>query len=283
MPETPPPGLPGDARSLPAGPPVVPLLPAIRRTPRGRPLPDAVAMRRIEIPDSAPPYDDDAGRRPSRRRPAPARVTAARPRAAVTRVARRGRQALPDRPDRRGRPDRSRRPGHRPAARSHPPARSQPGPAAGGTDQWPGQLAQVLVETLAGARPERQVTRWTTEQARRRIRQLGPLLSAGYQPRVHRIIASAPAANVVEMAVIVGVGPRIRAVALRLERSRRTDTWGVRGPGLPGQAVQWLCTAIECAWPASAPRWLALPRVAVAELELAARAARAGAFRPTLE
>ena len=245
MPETPPPGLPGDARSLPAGPPVVPLLPAIRRTPRGRPLPDAVAVRRIEIPDSAPPYDDDAAgpsagglAGPGDRQPAQGGCDQGGP---------------PGPPGPTGPPGPPGPPGpqppsrSRPAARSHPPARSQPRPAAGGTDQWPGQLAQVLVETLAGARPERQVTRWTTEQARRRIRQLGPLLSAGYQPRVHRIIASAPAADVVEMAVIVGVGPRIRAVALRLERSRRTDTWGVRGPGLPGQAVQWLCTAIECA------------------------------------
>ena len=228
MPETPPPGLPGHARKLPARPPVVPLLPAIRRTARGRPLPDAVAVRQLEVPDCAPPYDDDieagsSGARvagPGDSQPGQSRTGAPR------------------------------------TAGARPPAGSRPGRApATDADQWPGRLAHVLVETLAGARPERQVTRWTTEQARRRIRQLGPLLAAGYQPRVHRIIASAPAADVVEMAVIVAVGPRVRAVALRLERSRRTDTsrtdtWGVRGRGPDAardQAMPWLCTAIECA------------------------------------
>src|ERR1022692_1568621 len=48
---------------------VLPLVPGFARPPaERRPLPDAVAVRMLAIPDSAPPYDDElaAGRRPGR-------------------------------------------------------------------------------------------------------------------------------------------------------------------------------------------------------------------------
>src|ERR1700733_2178751 len=41
---------------------VLPLVPGFARPPaRRRPLPDAVAVRMLPIPDSAPPYDDEPG------------------------------------------------------------------------------------------------------------------------------------------------------------------------------------------------------------------------------
>ena len=105
-----------------------------------------------------------------------------------------------------------------------------PGPRAG---SWPGQFAQVLAETLAGSRPERQLAPWTTEQARRQIRQLGPLFATGERPVVRRIMTSAPASGVLELTAVVGSGSRVRVLALRLER-------GSSGRG-------WRCTAIESA------------------------------------
>jgi hypothetical protein len=84
---------------------------------------------------------------------------------------------------------------------------------------------------------------WTTDQARRRIQQLGPMLAAGVQPRVRRIVTSRPTAGVVEMTVIVGFGPRIRALAVRLER----DGPHYASPGRPAKAARWVCTVIEAA------------------------------------
>jgi len=99
---------------------------------------------------------------------------------------------------------------------------------------WPSQFAQILAETLAGSRPARQLAPWTTEQARRQIRSLEPLLATGQRPRVRRLMASAPASGVLELTAVVGFGPRVRALALRLERDDAD-----RG--------HWCCTAIESA------------------------------------
>jgi len=69
------------------------------------------------------------------------------------------------------------------------------------------------------------------------------MLAAGVQPRVRRIVTSRPTVGVVEMTVIVGFGPRIRAIAVRLERDgpRRAS------PGRDAKAARWVCTAIEAA------------------------------------
>jgi Family of unknown function (DUF6459) len=201
MPPSPPTasGDPRPARLRSTGRAVLPLVPGSGRRARGpRPLPDAAAVRLSPVPDCAPPYDDD--------------------------------------PVRRGGPGGAGKPaGPRPGPRRGPRGAGrgeQPQPAA-----WPGQFAQVLAETLAGSRPQDQIRPWTTEQALRRIRQLGPMLCAEAAPRVRRIVASRPAAGVVEMSVIVGVGPSIRALAVRLEHDRPP------GAGL----TRWICTAIEAA------------------------------------
>jgi len=198
------PELPDQAPELSAIPALLPLLPPFPaqhpdapcpgRPSRLRPLPDAIAVYRIPLPESAPPFDDD--------------------------------QAA----------------GQLTAAGGQPPAdsRGRPAVTATGAGEWAGRFAQALAETLAGSRSSRQMTPWTTEQARRRIRQLGPLLQAEQRPRVRRVITSVPARDVVEMTVIVGIGPRIRAMAVRLERTAPAH------PG-PGCERHWLCTAIEAA------------------------------------
>ena len=136
------------------------------------------------------------------------------------------------------------------------PARRQPGDADGGPrsgrggrtpdgdgDRWPSQFAQVLAETLAGSRPASQITPWTTERARAHIRRLGPLLAAGQRPRVQRVLTSRPVEDVVEVAVVVGFGPRTRALAARLERAGPQPAT----PGRPARQARWLCTDVESA------------------------------------
>ena len=174
--------------------------------------------------------------RPSSARPGAAgqdaaRPGSARPEAAGQDAARRaGAERAP------GRPDTSRRPGQ-------PPHEAE---WAGG---WPSQFAQVLAEALAGSRPAQQVRPWTTEQARKRIRQLGPVLQADQRPRVRRVLTSQPRRGVVEMTVIVGIGPRTRALAVRLEHAGL----GSVAPDRAGRAPTarepdgWVCTAIEAA------------------------------------
>lgn len=209
----------------------------VRRAGRQAPLPDAVAIRRVAVPDGAPPYDDDL--RASRLKlsgtanhPIPAPLPG-RPGDLI-------KPDSPSRPDMRGRPDRpgmpasQSRPGSQASQHAHgtasPPAR---------TDPWPSQFAQVLAETLSGSRPAHQLTPWTTEQARRRIRQLGPLLATDQRPRVRRVLTSAPANDVLELTAVVGFGPRVRALALRLERAES------HSDGRTGS--RWCCTAIESA------------------------------------
>ena len=57
-------------------------------------------------------------------------------------------------------------------------------------------LAVVIVEALAGVRPERQLLPLTTDRVRARIRGLTPLLRCDQRPRVLRILASQPAPRV---------------------------------------------------------------------------------------
>jgi hypothetical protein len=113
---------------------------------------------------------------------------------------------------------------------------------------WQDQFAQVLAETLAGARPPRQIVPWTTEEALRRIQRLGPRLASEHRPRVRRVLTSLPAPNVMEMTVVVGFGPRVKALAVRLEQTRARPAARPAG-GAAGEraAARWVCTAVEAA------------------------------------
>jgi hypothetical protein len=186
--------------------PVLPLVPGFERVTRKRPLPDAAAVRLLLVPDSAPPYDDRALAAVHREGPSGS-PDVAQPYESLERVA--------------------------------PPS---PGEAPG----WPSQFAQVLAETLAGSRSQGQIAPWTSDQARRRIRQLGPMLAAGATPRVRRVMTSHPAAGVVEMTVIVGCGPKVRALAVRLERDGRRGARPAPDARQAG-AARWICTAVEAA------------------------------------
>jgi hypothetical protein len=265
-----------------------------RRREVTRPLPDPVAIRLCRVPDTAPPYDDEApgqpesgpgradtltaailgaletGDRPGRVVLASAegpRASAEGPRASAEgpRASAEGspggrrppRPALQSGPTRRA--DAS-RPARAPAQAGTPaqadvPARTGTRRPGGALSQagiarrspepagWPSKFAQVLAETLAGSRPPAQLAPWTTERARSHIRKLGPLLTAGQQPQVQRVITSAPSAGVVEMSVVVGFGPRVRALAVRLEQTQARPATA----GHPARQARWLCTAVEAA------------------------------------
>jgi hypothetical protein len=105
----------------------------------------------------------------------------------------------------------------------------------------PRQLAQVMVEILAGLRPPRQMVLLTTDRVRAHIRGLAPLLAWDRRPRIQRIMTSWPTACVVEMTVVVNFGPRTRALALRFEHVAARQA----APGLPARPARWLCTEIE--------------------------------------
>ena len=197
----------------------------------GPPLPDPDGVRLCPVPDSAPPYDDELLPRsgPPTVPGSPAQATAS-PAAAPA--------GQRDQEESRG-DRRQPGPGDQPGDEG-PPRRGGPPPADGA---WPGQFAQVLVETLAGSRPPRQMSSWATERTRARIQRLGPMLAAGQRPQLRRVVAFRPASDVIEMTVIVSFGPRVRALAIRLEHSPPAHS----RPGRQPRAARWLCTEVEAA------------------------------------
>ena len=208
-----------------------------------RPLPDPAAVRLCLVPDSAPPYDDEVpSGEPDRGRDTSGPATG---------------EPVEGRPVR-GKPVRGKPTTGRPATATAP--------------AWPSRFAQVLAETLAGSRPPRQIEPWTTQQAREHIHRLGPRMASAQRPRIRRVVTYRPASDVMEMAVVVGFGPRVRALAVRLERSASCPAAGVGGSAGPGAPVsrsrptvsdgvpaqgeppghgepagRWVCTAVEAA------------------------------------
>src|SRR5690348_7276220 len=190
-------------------PAVPPERPGCPKAPGGtRPLPDPAAIQLFLVPETAPPYDENV----------PAGET--------------GGGGLPARPPR----------GTEPRGRGAPVA--VPGAPPG----WQNHFAQVLAETLAGARPPRQIVPWTTEETLRRIQRLGPRLASEQRPRVRRVLTSLPAPDVMEMAVVVGFGPRVKALAVRLEQTVPHPAARPGAGTADGRAAaRWVCTAVEAA------------------------------------
>src|SRR5579863_9127589 len=215
-----------------------------KRHGEGRPLPDPAGIRLFLVPDPAPPYDADpfCGDPGVRRLPAPvARGGAAWPGEPATGEPAHGEPAYEKPRDggpANGEPGRG-EPAH---GRGEPGVHRLPVAVPGALPGWQSRFAQALAETLAGARPPRQMVPWATEEALDRIRRLGPQLASAQRPRVRRVLTSVPAADVMELAVVVGFGPRVKAMAVRLERSAAR-------PVRPGEraAARWVCTALEVA------------------------------------
>jgi hypothetical protein len=131
---------------------------------------------------------------------------------------------------------------------------SRPGEQADGGHAWPRQFAVLLAESLTGARPTRQILPWLSRRGTVHLYRLLPLFSGGQGARVQRILTAQPSPGVIEMTLIVAVGPRTRALAVRLTRAEPTQPPPWRGK-LPAQTqdprpappARWLCTDIEAA------------------------------------
>jgi Family of unknown function (DUF6459) len=117
------------------------------------------------------------------------------------------------------------------------PSEPEPTPALEQGPALPRQFAVLLTEVLAGMRPQSQVAPWLTVRGGIHLHRLTPLFASGHQPKVLRVLTMRPAPGVVEMTVIAIIGPRTRALAVRLEQGTR------HGTGLE----RWLCTDIEAA------------------------------------
>jgi uncharacterized protein DUF6459 len=215
---------------MPALPPERPGCP---KTPgERRPLPDPAAVRLCLVPDSAPPYDDEL---PAGTTAMPARATTRSPATGGPGTGGPGT----------GRPGTG-GPGTGGPGTGGPgtggPGTGRPVAEDGPAPGWQSRFAQVLAETLAGSRPPRQIQPWTTQQAREHIQRLGPRMASVQRPRVRRVITYRPASDVMEMAVVVGFGSRVKALAVRLERSTVSPPVSLGEPGR-----RWVCTAVEAA------------------------------------
>ena len=96
--------------------------------------------------------------------------------------------------------------------------------------RWSGQLAQAVVEVLAGDRPVSQLVRWTTSEVFDELTaRVDGSASRAARGVVRSLHVSQPADGVAEVAAAVRRGARCTALALRLE-------------GLDGR---WQCTALD--------------------------------------
>ncbi len=187
------------------------------------------SLRLVKVPHAAPPYDCQIH---GARCPASADGPIVGPAAEVASAEQSG--AAPPPP---------------PPAPPAPSAPSAPAPLTAAADPaaadpaavGPRQLALVIVEVLAGVRPDRQLVPVATDRVRARIRNLAPLLAADRRPRIARIVTSRPAARALEMTVVVNFGARSRALAMRFEHVAARPA----APGWPARPARWLCTAIE--------------------------------------
>jgi hypothetical protein len=106
---------------------------------------------------------------------------------------------------------------------------------------WPAQIAQAIVETLAGTRPLRQVFPWTTDRTQERVKRLSTRLRTDTRPRMQRVLTSRPSAGAMELTVIAEFGARTRALAMRFEHVPAREA----SPGRPARPDRWLCTDLE--------------------------------------
>ena len=126
--------------------------------------------------------------------------------------------------------------------------------AADGGQAWPRQFAVLLAEALTGDRPARQILPWLSQRGSVHLQRLMPLFDSGQGARVQRVMTTQPAPDVIEMTLIVAVGPRIRALAVRLTLApaEQRPGWREKLPTRTAEprtatAARWLCTDIEAA------------------------------------
>ena len=176
----------------------------------GRPEPGAgtATVRRLPLPQSAPPFDDERdpggpGRNLGRGRPW------ARPQPPPTQGALALSFSLPGGIT--AEPEAS---AELRLLTSGPPAEGLPDPA-----RWTARLAQAIVESLYGPRPIQQLIRWTDDRVYRGLVQLAtarPPSGGNAAPRLRALRVCRVGDRVAEASVVVQLGSRCRALALRL-------------------------------------------------------------------
>lgn len=93
-------------------------------------------------------------------------------------------------------------------------------------------IAQLVFDLLAGVRPYHHLAGYTTPQLFERLQPLSGRLP-GPPPVLSTVRVCEPAPGVAEVAAVARTGPRVQALALRLEYDRR-----------------WRCAVVETAVPA---------------------------------
>lgn len=210
-------------------------------------VPLAPPVRRLPTPRWEPPYDDEQGVPPAHHLPqrygalpSPADL---RPGTAVQ-----GALALafpaprPTAPPAAARPLRLVPP---PSDGPREAAPAGPGESGAGEDPavlrdaraWAARFVQTTLEVLSGDRPTAQLVRLTNgevyQDLHRRVtvhaRRCPPGRTGAVRPVLRSVRASSPAPGVAEVCALAQRGPRVMAVALRLER----------------RGGRWLCTALE--------------------------------------
>jgi Family of unknown function (DUF6459) len=94
-------------------------------------------------------------------------------------------------------------------------------------------IAQLILDVMAGLRPYHHLAGRTTPQIFELLESLVARTPGRSAPRLSRLRICAPAPDVAEVAAVAAVGPRVQALALRLERDRG----------------RWRCAAIETTIP----------------------------------
>jgi Family of unknown function (DUF6459) len=185
-------------------------------------------LRRLPLPSSEPPFDDELGPAPAGWPPRVPTTVGFQGTLALAFVLPSGLPAVPEPP-----PDlhliendtsSSDEFGPRPTGRAALPA----------PRTWAARVVQAIVEVLSGVRPATQLVRWTTEEVYEQISSRvlpsrGAYVDGPPRGVVRSLHVSEPADGVAEVCALVRRGARSTAVALRLE-------------GMDGR---WKCTAIE--------------------------------------
>jgi hypothetical protein len=94
-------------------------------------------------------------------------------------------------------------------------------------------VAQLVLDVLAGARPYHHLAGRTTPRVFELLDSLAARMPGRSAPRLTTLRVCEPAPGIAEVAAVAAIGPRVQALALRLEYDRR----------------RWRCAAIETTVP----------------------------------
>ncbi len=95
-------------------------------------------------------------------------------------------------------------------------------------------IAQMILDVMAGARPYHHLAGRTTPQIFERLSSLAARTPGRSLPRLGRLRVCEPGPGVAEVTAIASIGPRVQALALRLEHDRGRWRCAVIETTVPG-------------------------------------------------